>query len=126
MALGADARVVAVGLELLAREFLDRDELVEAALVDYFVALASAAPRALCAAGGADIVLLKLRTQHPPLETVARLLRCVLHLAADKTNHDQLLAAGAPQGGSRDMMLRAPGPRGRQVLPRAGASAIVE
>lgn len=88
-----DNHVITLGLLMLRREFLDKEEAVELSLVDFFSALATVpAARVRLVRSNVSLVLLrKLKTQHMPLETIAKIFKCELSLACEPANHARLL-----------------------------------
>ena len=91
-----DNHVVTLGLLMLRREFLDKEEAVEMSLVDFFCALASvpAVRQPLVRSNVSLVLLRKLKTQHMPLETLAKIFKCELSLASEPANHHRMLEEG--------------------------------
>ena len=91
-----DNHVITLGLLMLRREFLDKEEAVEMSLVDFFCALASVPTvrQPLVRSNVSLVLLRKLKTQHMPLETLAKIFKCELSLASEPANHHRMLEEG--------------------------------
>lgn len=89
----SDLHVLRLALMSLRAEFLDSEELIELAILEYLTAVASAQQnRALIVQLGASRVLLnKLNDQYMNIPNIVVICKCLLFLSNDPECHPQLL-----------------------------------